>query len=210
MKKKKKKKKETEIVVTGQLLGLDVGSTLEITNCFPFPSILEEDDDDNSEYQYEMMKCLREVNADINYVGWYSSTDMNSFWKESTIETQYTYQERLPKSVVIIYDPIKSMQGLFPLRAYRLTNAFVKLFKKSEFNRKSIMSQNLSFRNVFEEIQIQIKNSKLASAFLYQLEESNQFKPSFDVLNLSSTNYFLEKKSFNLTRHCSRLFGRTS
>jgi len=25
------------------------------------------------------------------------------------------------------------------------------------------------------------------------LEESNQFKPSFDVLNLSSTNYFLEK-----------------
>jgi len=131
------------------LLGLDVGSTLEITNCFPFPSILEEDDDDNSEYQYEMMKCLREVNADINYVGWYSSTDMNSFWKESTIETQYTYQERLPKSVVITYDPIKSMQGLFPLRAYRLTNAFVKLFKKSEFNRKSIMSQNLSFRNVF-------------------------------------------------------------
>ena len=25
-------------LVTGQLLGLDVGSTLEVTDCFPFPS----------------------------------------------------------------------------------------------------------------------------------------------------------------------------
>jgi translation initiation factor 3 subunit H len=24
-------------LATGQLLGLDVGSTLEVTNCFPFP-----------------------------------------------------------------------------------------------------------------------------------------------------------------------------
>ena len=24
-------------LVTGQLLGLDIGSTLEVTNCFPFP-----------------------------------------------------------------------------------------------------------------------------------------------------------------------------
>lgn len=24
-------------LVTGQLLGLDVGSVLEVTNCFPFP-----------------------------------------------------------------------------------------------------------------------------------------------------------------------------
>ena len=24
--------------VTGQLLGLDIGRTLEVTNCFPFPS----------------------------------------------------------------------------------------------------------------------------------------------------------------------------
>lgn len=27
----------TNAVVTGQLLGLDVGQTLEVTDCFPFP-----------------------------------------------------------------------------------------------------------------------------------------------------------------------------
>ena len=28
-------------LVTGQLLGLDVGSVLEVTNCFPFPVSLK-------------------------------------------------------------------------------------------------------------------------------------------------------------------------
>ncbi|KAK1281889.1 Eukaryotic translation initiation factor 3 subunit H [Acorus calamus] len=59
-------------LVTGQLLGLDVGSVLEVTNCFPFP-IREEDEEleaDGANYQLEMMRCLREVNVDNNTVGW--------------------------------------------------------------------------------------------------------------------------------------------
>ncbi|GJT44739.1 eukaryotic translation initiation factor 3 subunit H, partial [Tanacetum coccineum] len=58
-------------LVTGQLLGLDVGSVLEVTNCFPFP-IREEDEEIEAEganYQLEMMRCLREVNVDNNTVG---------------------------------------------------------------------------------------------------------------------------------------------
>lgn len=85
-------------LVTGQLLGLDVGSILEVTNCFPFPvdesylllarwfmiiyfiliyfsiaQIREEDEEieaDGANYQLEMMRCLREVNVDNNTVGW--------------------------------------------------------------------------------------------------------------------------------------------
>jgi translation initiation factor 3 subunit H len=48
-------------VVTGQLLGLDLASTLEITNCFAFPSKLgddEEADTEGQEYQIDMMRCL--------------------------------------------------------------------------------------------------------------------------------------------------------
>lgn len=30
-------KEQMPILVTGQLLGLDVGQTLEVTDCFPFP-----------------------------------------------------------------------------------------------------------------------------------------------------------------------------
>lgn len=57
-------------LVTGQLLGLDVGGVLEVTNCFPFPSSGDGDDGDDAgtEYQIEMMRCLREVNVDSNTV----------------------------------------------------------------------------------------------------------------------------------------------
>lgn len=91
--------------VTGQLLGLDIGRTLEVTNCFPFPNknddaaapagAAEEDgDEDGAEYQMHMMQCLREVNVDNNTVGWYQSTYFSSFIDDSCIDTQFNYQAR--------------------------------------------------------------------------------------------------------------------
>jgi hypothetical protein len=57
-------------LVTGQLLGLDVDRSLEVTNCFPFPSSADNEDGDEAgtQYQIEMMRCLREVNVDSNTV----------------------------------------------------------------------------------------------------------------------------------------------
>lgn len=89
-------------IVTGQLLGLDVahpGSsevTLEVTNCFPFPSRAtnaagepeDESDDAGAEYQLEMMTRLREVGVDSNTVGWYTSTYLGSFVNDSLVDTQ--------------------------------------------------------------------------------------------------------------------------
>ncbi|KAL5723778.1 zeta-carotene isomerase [Ranunculus cassubicifolius] len=67
-------------LVTGQLLGLDVGSVLQVTNCFPFPT--RDDDEeleaDGANYQLEMMRCLREVNVDNNTVGWLSIFDVKA------------------------------------------------------------------------------------------------------------------------------------
>ena len=81
--------------VTGQLLGLDIGRSLEVTNTFPFPAMERESADDGSaEYQMEMMRCLREVNVDNNTVGWYQSTYFSSFVDESCVETQFNYQAR--------------------------------------------------------------------------------------------------------------------
>ena len=75
--------------VTGQLLGLDIGRTLEVTSAFPFPGKDSgESEDDSADYQMEMMRCLREVNVDNNTVGWYQSTYFSSFIDESCIETQ--------------------------------------------------------------------------------------------------------------------------
>ena len=130
-------------LVTGQLLGLDIGTNLEVTNCFPFPSRGEreeqEDPDSESvvEYQWEMMKCLREVNVDNNTVGWYQSAYLGSFLNEALIETQFSYQTTIPKCVALIYDPIRTKQGSLSLKAFRLTEAFMELFKNQIFTQEA-------------------------------------------------------------------------
>ena len=126
--------------VTGQLLGLDIGRTLEVTNCFPFPRKDEaetqrgaadaDEDDDGAEYQMEMMRCLREVNVDNNTVGWYQSTYFSSFIDESCIETQFNYQENIKNCVVLIYDPSRTRAAGLALRAFRLTDSFMSLYKE--------------------------------------------------------------------------------
>ena len=54
-------------LVTGQLLGLDYDATLEVTNCFPFPSArpevegeeYEANEDAQTAYQFDMLRALR-------------------------------------------------------------------------------------------------------------------------------------------------------
>jgi len=53
-------------LINGTLLGLDVGSVLEVTNCFGVPPAT--DDEVAGEYQIQMLRCLRDVNVDSNTV----------------------------------------------------------------------------------------------------------------------------------------------
>jgi len=127
-------------LVAGQLLGLDVGSTLEVTNCFPFIRVDDEDGDSNSSnnaaaaYQIEMMRCLNEVNVDHATIGWYQSTILGSFLNERMISTQYNYQAALTNSVCLVYDPVKTTQGSLSLKAFRLTDAFMERYKENDFS----------------------------------------------------------------------------
>ena len=79
---------------TGSLVGMEVNGTLQITNCFSFPTADVTASDShptdmaasniaaaaprskaNVAYQNEMIKYLREVNVDANNVGWYTSAN---------------------------------------------------------------------------------------------------------------------------------------
>eukprot|EP00019_Armaparvus_languidus_P001784 CAMPEP_0168589734 /NCGR_PEP_ID=MMETSP0420-20121227/6173_1 /TAXON_ID=498008 /ORGANISM="Pessonella sp." /LENGTH=320 /DNA_ID=CAMNT_0008625307 /DNA_START=1 /DNA_END=963 /DNA_ORIENTATION=+ len=183
---------DTSELVTGHLLGLDNENKLEITNCFPFPN---NDDDDAEEagveYQYEMMRCLREANVDSNTVGWYQSTFLGSYLTEAMVETQYQYQSNIKESVVIVYDPLKTSQGALAIQAFRLTNAFMKVYKEGSFSKESLQKNKVTFSNIFEEIPIRIQTSILAGVLLRQLD-SNERDASNQILNLNS-DAFVEK-----------------
>ncbi|CAK9170623.1 unnamed protein product [Ilex paraguariensis] len=283
-------------LVTGQLLGLDVGSVLEVTNCFPFP-VREEDEEveaDGANYQLEMMRCLREVNVDNNTVGWYQSTLLGSYQTVELIETFMNYQlfpnldkvvfldddiviqrdlsplweidlggkvngavetckgedewvmskrfrnyfnfshpliaknldpdecawaygmnifdlrawrkknireayhawlkeENIKRCVCVIYDPSKSNQGVLALKALKLSDSFMELYRNNNFTGEKLREKNLSWVDIFEEIPIKVSNSALISAFMTELEADTPVTQcDYDRLQLS-TNPFLEK-----------------
>jgi len=185
-------------LVTGQLLGLDYDGTLEVTNCFPFPSRAEAVDEDYEntdgavDYQFDMMRALRDVNVDNNTVGWYHSTYLGSHITEELISTQYNYQESIPKCVCLIFDPMKTAQGNLALKAVRLTDSFLALYKGGEFTLDSILKAGVCAEDIFEELPIQVRNSNLIKAFLLQMEDTPK-RPPADVEAGITSNPFLEK-----------------
>ncbi|ORY01099.1 hypothetical protein K493DRAFT_335102 [Basidiobolus meristosporus CBS 931.73] len=190
--------------VTGSLLGLDVNGTLEVSNCFPFPSSYSNDDADGripycnsqneyltdnpflgEQYQLDMMRCLRDVNVDNNSVGWYQSTYRGAFMNQSLIERQYNYQVSFGnKSVVIIHDVDRASQGNASLRAFRLSESFMEAYKEKKFTSEILSQLKLSYENILEELPVAIRNSNLVNAMLYEMEDvdtipTNSFNPEY-------------------------------
>jgi translation initiation factor 3 subunit H len=139
---------------TGSLVGMDVNSTLQVTNTFPFPTadIASSDPHPNDHmaasniaaaapraksnvaYQNEMINKLREVNVDANNVGWYTSANMGNFVNMSLIENQFFYQkEPNEKTIALVHDVSRSSQGALSLRAFRLSPAFMAAYKEQKF-----------------------------------------------------------------------------
>lgn len=198
---------QSPTLVTGQLLGLDIGATLEVTDCFPFPSrnasaaaVDEEvDEDEGANYQLEMMRCLREINVDNNTVGWYQSTYLGSYYTEELIETFLAYRENIKRCVCIVYDPARSTQGTFGLKALRLTEQFMDIYKAGEFTFDKITDKSISWQEIVTEVPVKISNSALVSAVMGELtrgpasdDVAGVVQADLDRLSMS-TNPFLEK-----------------
>eukprot|EP01104_Vermistella_antarctica_P002494 TRINITY_DN12732_c0_g1_i1.p1 TRINITY_DN12732_c0_g1~~TRINITY_DN12732_c0_g1_i1.p1 ORF type:complete len:348 (+),score=133.87 TRINITY_DN12732_c0_g1_i1:57-1100(+) len=203
-------------LVTGQLLGLDVNNTLEVTNSFAFPTRPDEDAEEGAtesaesgaEYQLKMMKCLREVNVDNNTVGWYTSTYLGSFVNESLVETQYNYQATIKKCVVVVYDPVRTAEGSLSLKAFRLGDKFMNLYKNQTFTPDDIAKAELKFGSVFEEVPIKIRQSHLVNAYISELQCTQSLADRFDEPKLDlGFNTYLEKNLEFLSEYVDDLNG---
>ncbi|KAI2801396.1 Eukaryotic translation initiation factor 3 subunit H [Blomia tropicalis] len=158
----------------GVLLGLVYDNRLEITNCFPFPRSNDDDETDETsvEYQYTMMRHLRNVNVDHLQVGWYQCNPYGSqLNKLETVDSQFLYQSAIDESVVIFFDPIRTQRGFLSLKTYRLTNLAMTLCKNGEFKPETLRQNKMSFEKFFEEIPIIIRNSHLIKALLLEIDE---------------------------------------
>ncbi|KAF2255782.1 eukaryotic translation initiation factor 3 subunit H [Trematosphaeria pertusa] len=196
-------------VATGSLVGMESAKQpglLEITSCFPFPTIDVPATDGHQQesaanlaaaaprakanvvYQNEMIKFLREVNVDANNVGWYTSTSMGNFVHLNTIENQFFYQKEMnERTVALVHDVSRSSQGSLSLRAYRLSPAFVAAYKEGKFTTESLQKSGLRYQDILVELPVTIHNSHLLTPLLHQLpsdapKEELSFPPNLAAL----------------------------
>ena len=134
---------EKEEPVFGQLLGLDVESTLEVSGCFPFPSASSRSgasgenaeaagadmEDEVDEHNLEMLRCLREIGVDSNIVGWYQTAVRNLSHARLLVMTFLNYYETMKRCVCIIYDTSCTTKGNSGFKAVSLSEKFLELYK---------------------------------------------------------------------------------
>lgn len=183
------------MTVMGQLLGMDVADTLEITNCYPFMSQpggatggpdgmdLAAFERGQQQYQRDMMWCVREVNIDHQVVGWYQSTgsQMGSFLSSQWIETQFNYQNNLSNIVCLVYDPVRTEEGTLSINAYRLTKEFMEVMRKGDFTSLGFSQKTVLSSSIIEEVPISLHNSSLINAYLVELDQADEFCGENDV-----------------------------
>ncbi|CAE6458918.1 unnamed protein product [Rhizoctonia solani] len=159
----------------GLLVGIDLDGTLNVTNSFAMPNLTDDDDKSgkaaaNARYQVAMLRQLNDVQGDDSVVGFYQSCTLGGFLRQSLIEQQALHQERLRHGgVVIVHDISGATRGVASLRAFRLTESFRKAHKAKKFDTASLISNQLTFSTIMEELSVTVHNTSLLSAFLSNL-----------------------------------------
>jgi translation initiation factor 3 subunit H len=180
-------------LATGQLLGMDKDSVLEITESFPFATNIQ-DEFEQEEYQLEMMRALRDVNIDHNTVGWYQSCSMDSFVSQSFIEAQFNYQSTIATSIVFVYDQLRSSQGPPAIKALRLKEDFMNLYR----DKKTRSYDQLVGMNILEELPVKISLSSLEQLFIADMVERNTLPPAGSLPIIRSEQLMLSMAAENL------------
>jgi len=160
----------------GVLLGLDLDGILEVSNSFPLPPHAGDEDDKTAKsiarYQTSMLRSLKEVQADDNVVGFYQATTLGAFFNQTLVDAQAIHQDKLRHGgVVIVHDLSQAARGNASFRAFRLTNAFLDAYKKSNFSTASLVNHRLTFTSILEEVPLKIRTNPLLSSFLGALAE---------------------------------------
>jgi translation initiation factor 3 subunit H len=161
-------KQHSPQAVAGQLLGLDVDDSLQVTHAFGYVQKGSEEggqQDDGEQYQLEMQKLLREVNVDANTIGWYQTTHLGQLFSNTVVDSQYLFQKEIPCSILLVYYPLQAAIGKASFKAMRFTKAFMD--KHAEFQAANSLALNdFPASEMFTEVPLYIQSPAIVEAFL--------------------------------------------
>lgn len=187
--------------VSGQLVGMTLESgVMEVTDMFPSQLSMAEDEDPD-EYVLEMLKAFRDVNVDHNTVGWYQSINLDAPIQPSFIEGQAAYQSGIPNSCLIVYDHGRSAQGVPYLRAFRLTDIFLRAWRDSQKYSGRIshgLLRDLVGEGIFLELPVKIHVSSMDKLLLSSMIETGECPVGNVVGSENSIRLVLSRLAQNL------------
>jgi len=117
----------------------------------------------------------------------YQSTQLGSFQTVELIETFVNYQESIKRCICIICDPQRSSGGGLAVKAIKLKDSFISAYKGDGIlTTEKVKAGNITWKEIFEEIPVNLQNSALAAAMLAEIEPPSVIKQiDVDKLNLS-------------------------
>lgn len=188
--------------VSGQLLGMtkDEG-VLEVTDMFPFaPSITDEEEQEA--YLMDMLRCLRDVNVDHTAVGWYQSVSLDAALQPSFLENQAAYQAEIPDSCFLVYDHLRSAQGPPALRAFRLSDNFMRAWRdahKSPTGRVALgLLEDLIRNGLVVELEVKLTVSAIDKLLIGSMAESKEVPEANPIGSENAAKLMLARLAQNI------------
>lgn len=90
---------------------------------------------------------------------------LGAYFTKDNVETHAEHQAAKADSILLVFDPAPTAQGLLSLKALRLTDAFMDEWR----NQSRLGSEaftRLAPSSIFEELPIKVRNSHLIQAFM--------------------------------------------
>lgn len=181
--------------ISGVLLGLDNGSTLNVSHAYPVYSYIQDGNLKlklNSRYVNNLIEELESVGYATQVMGWYQSTIANNFLTEDTMKFLMDIQiSKNINSVLLVNDSAKLKKGVLSLRAYRVSAKFIQTYLQynNKITSKGMTENELTFKDLLTEVPVHIHNTQLISLFLADLQAQDDFK-----LDELSTNNLIDLK----------------
>jgi len=119
---------------------------------------------------------------------------LGQFFSDTVIETQYLYQKEIPRSVLLVYDPLQSRIGKPAFKALRLTPLFMTKYAETRETNKSALN-DLPSNGMFMEIPISISSPAIIESFLIDWALADPIATTqLDFLDVEN-QAFLEKNT---------------
>ncbi|KAH7648370.1 hypothetical protein FG379_000294 [Cryptosporidium bovis] len=199
---------------SGQLLGMEYGSKLEITTCFQLPTredllpslmsnynstkldkaekldLEERIMDEIEKYQISMLDVMHEIRSDCFVLGWYQVVRLDDFQDVGIISNILSYHNSETKNAVLLsIDPDLLYQGKNnAFKAYILNSESTNKLKEEQNNIHVLKPTSLD--EILTELPIHIKYPVLSEAFLLDWISSDVLQSTVDYseLTLNSKN----------------------